>query len=164
MRSFNSRFWPCLFIGFWAIKAPMLVPFIDEFCLGLVTLSTLILNLFDAEVMRSGVIIYRHTYGYSIEVAKECSGLEYFLVFVVSILAIPVSWASRAKGILLAFAVVEGLNLVRIMSLLYLKVGLPPRQFDIVHEQVLPYLLNILLVIAFMFWCTSQLKSIVVRP
>jgi exosortase/archaeosortase family protein len=131
-------------------------PIIDEFCLLLAKSSELVLSIFDSEVLRNGAIIYKKDYNSAIEVTKACSALESVMVLSAGILAFPTDCKEKFKGILLAFIVVEGINLFRLMSLVYLRDGLSAHDFDFAHEQIWIYLLKIVILVFFIFWGFSQ--------
>lgn len=159
MRAFQLKFWPILLVGFLLIKAPFLAPIIDVFCLFLAKSTTSVLQLFDSQIMRHEAIIYHRTFGYAIEVTKECSALLLLTVFFSAVLAFPTSLLNRLKGLLFAIMITQSINFIRLMSLVYLQAGLTLHHFELAHEKVWPYLLTIILSIAFTLWSYRQSMS-----
>lgn len=145
-----------LVIGFLVLKDPALSPIIDDICLFLAKITVIILNIFDNTIVRHEFIIYRVSYGYAIEVTKACAGLSFILTLVAAIIAYPARWIERSKGIILVIVIIQGVNVIRIISLFYFKIVSNGRFFDMAHEQIWPYFMGVLSVILWGFWVLNQ--------
>lgn len=144
-----------LLVGFVALKSSVIQPLIELFCLQLAIVAASVLNIFDAAILRDDAIIYRNTYGYAIEITKECSALEFLVTLCAAILAFSASRYQHLKAVFISILLVTGINLIRLMSLIYFKVGFSLHNFLIVHEQIWPFLIALLVGGFFLHWCLS---------
>ncbi len=94
--------------------------FVDPFTAGLASICTALVSIFDADVLTYGKIIQSTSNGFSISIERGCNGIEAMIVLTAAILAFPAPWRHRLVGLLLGFVAIQGLNLVRIISLFYL--------------------------------------------
>ncbi len=74
------------------------------------------------------------------EIVANCTGIEIVGLFVAAILAFPSPWRLRLKGLALGVPVLMGLNLIRMMSLVYIGAH-SARALDYGHLYVWPMLL-----------------------
>jgi exosortase H (IPTLxxWG-CTERM-specific) len=79
-----------------------------------------LIALVDADTARVGNVLFFKDGAFSVTVAAECSGVDPLIIFFAAVLAFPAPWKKRLTGLLLGLAVIQGLNLVRIISLFYL--------------------------------------------
>ncbi|MDW8480043.1 MAG: exosortase H [Xanthomonadales bacterium] len=86
----------------------------------LADVSAAIIKAFDREVGSQGVIIYSTERPWAVEIAAGCDGIEGLIILFSAILAFPAPWRYRLIGMAIGFVAVQGLNLVRIISLFYL--------------------------------------------
>lgn len=86
----------------------------------LAIISAAIIQLFDADAFAHGKIIQSISNGFAVSIEAGCNGVEATIVLVAAMLAFPTSWKHRVYGLLAGIIAVQGLNLVRIISLYYL--------------------------------------------
>ncbi len=86
----------------------------------LATLSAAIIQLFDADAYAHGKIIQSISNGFGVSIEAGCNGVEAAIVLVAAMLAFPAPWKHKVYGLLAGIVAVQGLNLVRIISLYYL--------------------------------------------
>ena len=86
----------------------------------LAIISAAIIQLFDADAFAHGKIIQSMSNGFAVSIEAGCNGVEATIVLVAAMLAFPTSWKHRVYGLLAGIIAVQGLNLVRIISLYYL--------------------------------------------
>lgn len=86
----------------------------------LAIVSAAIIQLFDADAFAHGKIIQSISDGFAVSIEAGCNGVEATIVLVAAMLAFPTSWKHRVYGLLAGIIAVQGLNLVRIISLYYL--------------------------------------------
>ncbi|MDO6525927.1 exosortase/archaeosortase family protein [Motilimonas sp. 1_MG-2023] len=146
----------CLFMVFIILKLPISQPAIDDFCLLLATVTAEMLGIIDSNVRQNGSVYYWKDYRHAIDVTKECSALMFLGTAVAAILAFPVTWQKRVFGIILAIVVIEGANILRLVVLLYGLVILDRPLFNILHYQVLPFLLGLVTTLFFLLWANRQ--------
>jgi len=62
---------------------------------------------------------------FAVTIYNGCNGLITSLIFVSGVLAFPATWRSKLTGVAVGLAAIQGINLVRIVSLFYVGVFLP---------------------------------------
>jgi exosortase H (IPTLxxWG-CTERM-specific) len=77
-----------------------------------------ILNLLSENVTVEGTEI--RSPAFSVDVENGCNGLETALLLAAAVLAFPATWRSRAVGLLVGFAGIQVINLVRVVSLFWI--------------------------------------------
>lgn len=149
---FIFRFSIFLFLGLVVLKLPMLQNGIELFCLYLAKLTAYLLSIVDDHIRREGATILRKTYGYAIEITKECSGLVYVVFVSAAVMAVRTGWLVKIKAILLFSMIIEFLNLMRLASLVYVNVLFETSFFDSYHKQFWPLIFSIFILVAFVCW------------
>lgn len=100
-----------------------------------------------AEALGQGVFAT----GFAVEVRRGCDAIEPSVLFAIAVLASPVAWRLQLRGLLLGIAVLQMLNLVRIVSLL--QIGLHwPAGFHFMHVEVWQPLFIVFAVALWICW------------
>ncbi len=99
----------------WA-QAYVVVPWTN----ALAAISTFIVTIFDPNVIASGKVIRSATNGFAVSIEAGCNGVEATIVLVAAMLAFPAPWRYRLWGLALGFVAVQGLNVIRVISLFYI--------------------------------------------
>ncbi len=99
----------------WA-QALVVTPWTD----AVARIATTLIHLFDPGVHASGKVISSATGAFAVSIEAGCNGVEATLVLVAAILAFPAPWRHRLAGIVIGTLAVQGLNIVRVISLFYL--------------------------------------------
>jgi exosortase H (IPTLxxWG-CTERM-specific) len=86
----------------------------------LATISGFLITLFDASVATDGVEIRNMVNGFAVAIAPGCDGIEAVIILVAAVLAFPAPMKHKLIGIAIGFLAIQGLNLVRIISLFYM--------------------------------------------
>jgi exosortase H (IPTLxxWG-CTERM-specific) len=86
----------------------------------LAAVSAWLVTLFDPGVVAAGKILRSTANGFAVSIEAGCNGVEATIVLVAAIFAFPASWKSRAIGLAAGVVAVQGLNVVRVVSLFYL--------------------------------------------
>jgi exosortase H (IPTLxxWG-CTERM-specific) len=86
----------------------------------LAKISTAIVTFFDPNVVASGKVMRSTTNGFAVSIEAGCNGVEATIVLVAAILAFPSPWRSKFIGMAAGILAVQGLNVVRVISLFYL--------------------------------------------
>ncbi|WP_020560365.1 exosortase H [Thiofilum flexile] len=86
----------------------------------LASLSAFVLGLLDPHVSASGKVIASTLKPFAISIEPGCNGVEAMIILIAAILVFPATWLQRAKGLFWGILAIQGLNLVRIISLFYL--------------------------------------------
>lgn len=86
----------------------------------LARISTWLVTVFDPNVMAVGKIMRSTTNGFAVSIEAGCNGVEATIVLLAAILAFPASWKHKLAGLAAGIVAVQGLNIVRVISLFYL--------------------------------------------
>src|SRR2546425_5336139 len=86
----------------------------------LATLSADLVKGFDPHVLVSGKILQSTTNGFAVSIEAGCNGVEATIVLIAAMLAFPAPWKHKLIGLIAGVIAVQGLNIVRIISLFYL--------------------------------------------
>ncbi len=87
---------------------------------ALAAISTAIVTVFDQDVVASGKVIRSASNGFAVSIEAGCNGVEATLVLLAAMLAYPAPWRYRFIGLAIGVVAVQGLNVVRVISLFYL--------------------------------------------
>jgi exosortase H (IPTLxxWG-CTERM-specific) len=86
----------------------------------LARLSAGLVTLFDPDVVSNGKVLRSTSNAFAVSIEAGCNGVEATLVLLAAMLAFPASWLRKALGLVAGIAAVQGLNVVRVISLFYL--------------------------------------------
>jgi exosortase H (IPTLxxWG-CTERM-specific) len=86
----------------------------------LAAISADIVKIFDAHVLASGKVLQSASNGFAVSIEAGCNGVEATIVLVAAILAFPASWKNKLLGMVIGIIAVQGLNIIRVISLFYL--------------------------------------------
>lgn len=87
---------------------------------ALARISAGLITLFDPHVVSLGKILRSTTNGFAVSIEAGCNGVEATIILLSAIVAFPAPWKYRLIGIAAGFAAIQGLNLVRVISLFYI--------------------------------------------
>ena len=87
---------------------------------ALAQFSTWLVTLFDANVVATGKVMRSTANGFAVSIEAGCNGVEATIVLIAAILAFPASWGRKLAGLAAGIVAVQGLNVVRVISLFYL--------------------------------------------
>jgi exosortase H (IPTLxxWG-CTERM-specific) len=117
----------------------------------LARISTWLVTAFDPNVMAIGKIMRSTTNGFAVSIEAGCNGVEATIVLLAAILAFPAPWKNKLVGFAAGILAVQGLNVVRIISLFYL--GQWDRQvFEWAHLYVWQALIMLDVLIVWLVW------------
>lgn len=117
----------------------------------LAKISAWLMQLFDSDVRSGGVIIQSISTGFGVEIVAGCNGVEATLILLAAILAFPASAWHKLIGFAIGFLAIQGLNLVRIISLFY--IGQWDREaFDWAHLYIWQALIMLDAMIVWLVW------------
>src|SRR4029079_7142394 len=92
------------------------VPWTD----AIATISAWVVTLFDPNVVATGKVLRSTVNGFAVSIEAGCNGIEATIVLVAAIFAFPAPWRARFVGLVAGTVAVQGLNIVRVISLFYL--------------------------------------------
>ena len=117
------------FVLFLAIQATLfgleLTPpaqryFVEPWTYALAQISTAIVTFFDPNVVAVGKVMRSTVNGFAVSIEAGCNGVEATIVLVAAILAFPAPWRHKLMGLFAGIVAVQGLNILRVISLFYL--------------------------------------------
>ncbi|MCP5425152.1 MAG: exosortase H [Gammaproteobacteria bacterium] len=122
---------------------------IGPFTMGITHVSGWIISSFGGQVsIRDNILTIP---GFSVQILDMCNGVEATIMLWAAILAFPAPWSYRLKGLAIGALSVHTLNILRIISLVYL--GEYNREwFDWVHWYLWDTLIMADILIVFLIW------------
>lgn len=125
--------------------------FVVPWTTTLARISTWLVTVFDPNVMAVGKIMRSTTNGFAVSIEAGCNGVEATIVLLAAILAFPAPWRHKITGLLVGVVAVQGLNVVRVISLFYL--GQWDRDwFEWAHLYVWQALIMLDVLIVWLIW------------
>lgn len=102
-----------------------LTPWVQEYFVvpwtnQLANISATLVTLFDPNVAAAGKVLRSTTNGFAVSIEAGCNGVEATIVLLAAILAFPAPWKNKLIGLLAGTVAVQGLNVIRVISLFYL--------------------------------------------
>lgn len=137
--------------GFYALVAirPVNDAVVVPFTAFLVKVSAAILVLIGERVVTDDTVIRSALF--AVDVKNGCNGIEATLLLLAAMLAFPAPAKARAAGLAIGLLAIQGVNLVRIVSLFWL--GAHRRNiFELFHAAVWQTILILLAVGIFLAW------------
>jgi exosortase H (IPTLxxWG-CTERM-specific) len=87
---------------------------------ALATSSAWLITLFDQDIIAGGKMLQSTRTGFAVTIEAGCNGIEAAIVLMAAMLAFPAPWKHRALGMLAGLLAVQGLNVVRVITLFYI--------------------------------------------
>jgi exosortase H (IPTLxxWG-CTERM-specific) len=94
--------------------------FVEPWTFALARISASLVTLFDSGVQATGKVLAATGNGFAVSIEAGCNGVEATIVLIAAMLAFPAPWKHRAIGLAAGIVAVQGLNVVRVISLFYL--------------------------------------------
>jgi len=130
---------------------PVEVHVIEPFTAAIAHVCAWLVGTFDSHALAVGKELHSTTNGFAISIERGCNGIEAVIILVSAMLAYPAPWRCKLVGIGAGFVAIQGLNLVRIISLFYL--GQWNRTwFDWFHLYLWQALIVLDALVAFLVW------------
>jgi exosortase H (IPTLxxWG-CTERM-specific) len=82
--------------------------------------SAWIVQFFDGNVTSVSNVIRDKTTGFGVRIERGCNGIEALIILFAAIFAFPAPLKNKFIGFMIGFFAIQGLNMVRIVSLFYL--------------------------------------------
>jgi exosortase H (IPTLxxWG-CTERM-specific) len=126
---------------------------IVPFTAGVARASAAVLNVLGEKVVVVGTEIRSATFAVNIE--NGCNGVETALLFGSAVLAFPAPWKHRLFGLLLGFAAIQAINLVRVVSLFWIGAH-RPALFSSSHTVLWQSIVVLCGVLLFLLWASRE--------
>jgi exosortase H (IPTLxxWG-CTERM-specific) len=117
----------------------------------LATLSAALVKGVDPNVVVHGKILQSTANSFAVSIEAGCNGVEATIVLIAAMLAFPAPWKNKAVGLIAGVIAVQGLNIVRIISLFYLGQW-NYSVFEWAHLYVWQALIMLDVLIVFLLW------------
>lgn len=130
----------------WA-QAYFVVPWTN----ALAAISAWLVTLVDPGVAAAGKVIRSTVNGFAVSIEAGCNGVEATIVLVAAMLAFPAPWRRKAVGLAAGAVAVQGLNVVRVISLFYLGQW-SLRVFEWAHLYVWQALIMLDVLVVWLVW------------
>lgn len=121
-------------------------------------ICALLLTPFDDNAAAMGNLLWNPTTGFGVAIEPGCNGIEACVVLLAAIVAFPSSWRMRAWGLAWGFVAVQGLNLVRLISLFYIKQW-NQAVFDFAHIYLWQGLIMLDVLVFWLFWVRASTRA-----
>jgi exosortase H (IPTLxxWG-CTERM-specific) len=154
---FLLRFLALLVAFYFLVAAPavndaVIVPFTA----AIARAGAAVLNLLGEKVSVAGTEIRSSVFAVQIE--NGCNGVETALLFGSAVLAFPAPWRRRLAGLLLGFAAIQVINLVRVVSLFWIGAH-RPAFFNSSHTVVWQSIVVLCGVLLFLAWASRERRA-----
>ncbi|MGV6809809.1 MAG: exosortase H [bacterium] len=124
----------------------------------LADISGWLMSIFDSQVDTVGKIIRSTASGFAVSIEPGCNGVEAMIVLLAAILAFPAPFLYKMQGLLWGFLAIQGMNLVRIISLFYLGQW-SQLLFDWAHLYIWQALIMLDALVVFLLWIRFMPKT-----
>ena len=113
--------------------------------------SAWLARVFYPAAISSGLTLTNPSSGFGVSIAPGCNGVEAVIILAAAMLAFPAAWRHKVLGLGLGFVAVQGLNVLRIVSLFAL-VQWSREAFEIAHLYAWQALIMLDVLIVWWIW------------
>jgi exosortase H (IPTLxxWG-CTERM-specific) len=128
----------------------LVVPWTD----ALARIAASAVTWFDPGVSASGNVLRAADGSFAVSIEAGCNGVEATLVLLAAMLAFPAPWTRKLGGIAIGTLAVQGLNVVRVISLFYLGQW-SHAAFEWAHLYVWQALIMLDVLVVWLLWVRS---------
>lgn len=118
-------------------------------------LSAKLLHLFSSPVIQSGAVLSDPQSGKAIMVSWGCSGADATFILISAIVIYPSCWRAKLLGLITGFVAVQGLNVIRIVTLYQLNIY-SEQLFGFAHAYLWQGLLMLDVLVFLLLWLRWQ--------
>jgi exosortase H (IPTLxxWG-CTERM-specific) len=120
--------------------------------------SAALMTVFDADVIHYGRIIHSQATGFGVSIEAGCNGVEAVIILMAGMVAFPASLRLKIIGILMGCLAVQGVNILRVISLYYL--GKWDKEvFDFAHLYLWQALIMLDVLLVWLIWIRAVAKQ-----
>ena len=132
--------------------------FVEPWTAALAHVSALLVTGFDPGVTATGKVLRSMTNDFAVSIEAGCNGVEATIVLIAAMFAFPSSWRHKALGLAAGIVAVQGLNIIRVISLFYL--GQWNRDvFEWAHLYVWQALIMLDVLVVWLVWVRTLPRS-----
>ena len=107
------------------------------------------LNAIGQGIQMQGTIIRNERF--AVNIMNGCNGVETMIIFLAAVIAFPAPWKARLIGLVLGSLAIQGVNLLRVVSL-FLTGAYFPEFFDSSHTVIWQSIVILFGVVLWIFW------------
>jgi exosortase H (IPTLxxWG-CTERM-specific) len=124
----------------------------------LADLCVTLVTRFDGNAAAMGKVLWNPVTGFGVSIEPGCNGVEACIILFAAMIAFPAPWKHRIWGLTLGFVAVQGLNVIRVISLFYLGQW-NETAFDIAHEYLWQGLIMLDVLLVWLLWVRASPRS-----
>lgn len=113
---------------------------------------------FDSSAAAAGKVLWNTQTGFGVSIEPGCNGIEACIVLFAAIVAFPERWQHKLLGLGAGFLAVQGLNIVRVISLFYIGQW-NTTVFNFAHEYLWQALIMLDVLVVWLLWVRAGEKS-----
>ena len=129
----------------------------------LARLCAALVTWFDASAAAAGKVLWNTQTGFGVSIEAGCNGIEACIVLFAAIMAFPERWRHRVLGLAAGFVAVQGLNVVRVISLFYLGQW-NTEVFNFAHEYLWQGVIMLDVLVVWLLWVRAGNKAAAAAP
>ncbi len=143
-------------LGFFVLLYGLDRQLVDPFTRWIAQLTKTILTLAGIQAWVTGKVV--GTPAFSVAIQNNCNAIYEIALFVAAVLAYPATWRERAWGVVLGFGVLYVVNLIRVVSLIYIG-GHLPTYFNASHIYIWQSLFIVFALGLWIYWAGSLVHN-----
>ena len=113
--------------------------------------SAQLMTFFDADVLSYGRVIQSQSSGFGVLIEAGCNGVEAVLILIAGMVAFPAPLRLRLLGIAIGCLAVQGVNVIRVISLYYLG-NWDKEVFEFAHLYLWQALIMLDVLVVWLLW------------
>lgn len=117
----------------------------------LVQAAHFVIRAFGGQALVQGAILRDPASGFAVEMREGCNAVNVTFLLLSAMIAFPAPWKGKAVGLLAGGAIIQGLNIVRFISLYYIG-QYSMTLFDFAHGYLWESLLVLDTLVVFWLW------------
>ncbi len=110
-----------------------------------------LVTTFDDSAAAAGKVLWNTQTGFGVSIEPGCNGIEACIVLFAAIVAFPERWQHKLVGLAAGFLAVQGLNVVRVISLFYIGQW-STEAFNFAHEYLWQALIMLDVLVVWLLW------------
>lgn len=143
-------FFVCILSLYTLLRANMMREFIGQpLAMAFASVGGFVLNLLSIKATASGTLL--QVEGFAAKIDDVCTGLFVVAIYLSAVVAYPSQATEKLKGMLLGTSVILSLNLIRVISLVYIG-RYHPAFFETAHLLIWQSLIIFSALLAWIYW------------
>ncbi|MBZ0168980.1 membrane protein [Candidatus Methylomirabilis lanthanidiphila] len=143
-------FFVCIVVLYTLLRTSVMRELIGQpLAMAFTVVSGLVLNLLSLKATASGTLL--QVEGFAARIDDVCTGIFVVAIFVSAVMAYPSRMKEKLKGFLLGASVIFSLNLIRVVSLMYIGRYFPTF-FETAHLLIWQSLVIFAALLAWLYW------------